>query len=192
VKTTGSDHLGRDFVEKRSAPGIKGQGSCSSCEEQLMNTQKKLVILATTLAFLLMLPVARASEENQATKLTFNQAVQIPGRVLPAGTYWFKLADANTARNIVQIFNADQSTLYATILTNNTERPNPTGTEITFADRGSMQPQSIVTWFYPGYIAGHEFVYSKTEEKELARVKHNTMMAAERDKRQTQMVTVGD
>ena len=32
-----------------------------------MNIQKKLMILATMLAFLIMLPVVRASEEDQAT-----------------------------------------------------------------------------------------------------------------------------
>src|SRR5579864_9238921 len=159
---------------------------------QTKNTQRKLIVLMTLLAFLIMLPVARASEEDQALKLTFNQAVQIPGRVLPAGTYWFVLANTNSALNIVQIFNSDRSMVYATILTGNAERPNPNGTEITFADRGSMQPQSIVTWFYPGETSGHEFVYSKSEEKELARVKHNTIMAAAPDKRQTQTVAVGD
>lgn len=104
-----------------------------------MNTQKKLIIFTTMLAFLIMLPVARASEEDQATKLTFSKAVQVPGRVLPAGTYWFILVETNTAPNVVQIFNSDRSTLYATILTNNAEHLQPTdGIAITFADRGSM------------------------------------------------------
>ena len=47
--------------------------------------------IALLLAFLMVLPAARADQANQATKVTFNQAVQIPGRVLPAGTYWFTL-----------------------------------------------------------------------------------------------------
>ena len=124
-----------------------------------MNNQKKLMILATMLAFLIMLPVARASEEDQATKLTFNKAVQIPGRVLPAGTYWFIFADKVGDPNVVHIFNSDQSMLYATVLTINAERSDPTdNTAITFADRGSMQPQTMVTWFYPGFTSGHEFV----------------------------------
>ena len=158
-----------------------------------MNIQKKLTILATMLAFLIMLPVARASEEDQATKLTFNKAVQIPGRILPAGTYWFVLLDANAAPKVVQIYNSDRSTLYATILTNDAERPNPTdNTAITFADRGSMQPETIVTWFYPGYTSGHEFVYSHREEQELAQVKRRTVMASAQDKHQIQTVAAGD
>jgi hypothetical protein len=143
-----------------------------------MNTQKKLIVFATMLAFLIMLPVVRASEEDQATELTFNKAVQVPGRVLPAGTYWFVLVETNSAPNVVQIFNSNRSTLYATILTNAAERPEPTkDTAITFADRGSMQPEALVTWFYPGYKSGHEFVFSNQEEKEIAQVKHHTVMA---------------
>jgi hypothetical protein len=150
-----------------------------------MNIQKKLMIVATMLAFLIMLPAMRASEADQATKLTFDKAVQIPGRVLPAGTYWFVLLDTNNAPKIVQIFNSDRSTLYATILTNNAERSKSTdSTALTFADRGSMQPETIVTWFYPGYTSGHEFVYSKREEQELAQVKHHTVMPMARDKHQ--------
>ena len=158
-----------------------------------MNIQKKLMILATMLAFLIMLPMARASEEDQATKLSFNKAVQIPGRVLPAGTYWFVLLETNTTPKVVQVYNSDRSSLYATILTNNAERPNPTdNTAITFADRGSMQPETIVTWFYPGYTSGHEFVYSNREEQELAQVKRHTVMASAQDKHQIQTVAAGD
>ena len=158
-----------------------------------MNNQKKLMILATMLAFVIMLPAARASQEDQATKLTFAKAVQIPGRVLSAGTYWFIAVETNTAPNIIEVFNADRSTLYATILTTNTERSNPTDdTAITFANRGSMQPEAIVSWFYPGDKSGHEFVYSNQEERELAQVKHHTVMAAARVKQQIQSTPTGD
>ena len=158
-----------------------------------MNTKRKLMILATVLAFLTTLPVARASDEDQATKLTFNKAVQIPGRVLPAGTYWFVLAESNTSPNVVQVFNSDRSTLYATILTINAERSNSTdNTAITFADRGSMQPENIVTWFYPGNTVGHEFVYSNSEEKELAQVKQHTVIAAEQNQHQMKPSAIGD
>jgi hypothetical protein len=187
------DGLPDDFrrrLARRNKTGIK---TVIHDEEEVMNIQKKLMILTTMLAFLMMLPVARASEEDQATKLTFNKAVQIPGRVLPAGTYWFVLLETNTTPKVVQVYNSDRSTLYATILTNKVERPKPTdNTAITFADRGSMQPETIVTWFYPGYTSGHEFVYSNREEQELAQVKRRTVMASAQDKHQIQTVAAGD
>jgi RNA polymerase sigma factor (sigma-70 family) len=161
-------------------------------EEELMNTERKLTILATVLAFLTTLPVARASEQDQATKLTFNKAVQIPGRVLPAGTYWFVLAESNTTPNVVQVFNSDRSTLYATVLSVNARTKPADKTTITFADRGSMQPENIVTWFHPGYTTGHEFVYANSEEKELAQVKQHAVVAVEQNQHQKKPTAIGD
>ncbi len=55
-----------------------------------------LATIALLLPFLIVLPAARADESDQATKVTFDQPVQVPGRVLPAGTYGFVLpADIN-------------------------------------------------------------------------------------------------
>jgi hypothetical protein len=48
-----------------------------------------------------------------------------------------------------------------------------------------MPTNAIVTWFYPGFNSGHEFVYSKSERQELARVKHETVMALAPAKHQT-------
>ena len=143
-----------------------------------MNTRKAFITAGLVLASLIMLPVAHADERDQASQLTFSQSVQIPGRVLPAGTYWFVLADTVGNRNIIQVFNSDRSTLYATVLAVTAERLHPTdNTTITFAERESMQPQTIVSWFYPGHSIGHQFVYSNRENQELARAKHQTIMA---------------
>jgi hypothetical protein len=144
-----------------------------------MNTRKAVGILGFLLAFAVILPVARADEFDQASQLTFNQSVQIPGRVLPAGTYWFVLANTSTGnRNVIHIFNSDRSTLYATVNTITAERAQSADhTAFTFAERESTQPSAIVTWFYPGRKTGHEFVYPAQEEKELASAKHQTVVA---------------
>jgi hypothetical protein len=159
-------------------------------EEEVMKTTKTFITLGLALVSVIMLPAARADEYDQATELTFNQSVQIPGRVLPAGTYWFELAKVNS-RNVVQVFNSDRSTLYATILTVDAARPKPTdSTAITFAERGAMQPETMVLWFYPGRSSGHQFVYANPERQELAQVKQHTVMATTRDR--SQAVVVGD
>ena len=151
-----------------------------------MNTRKAISIFGLLLAFAIILPVARADEFDQATKLTFNQSVQFPGRVLPAGTYWFVLIDHGFISNVVQIYSSDRSQLYATLLTNTSERSQPTdNTAITFAERQSMPTNAIVDWFYPGRITGHEFVYSKAEGRELAQANHQTVMAMAPTKHQS-------
>ena len=150
-----------------------------------MNKQKAFITLGLLLAFTIILPVARADEFNQASKITFNHPVQIPGRVLPAGTYWFVLADDFANRNIVQIFNSDRSTLDATVFTNSIESLTTTdNTAITFAEREPMQPETILSWVYPGRTSGHQFVYSTKEAQELAQVNHRTIVAKAQNKHQ--------
>jgi hypothetical protein len=151
-----------------------------------MNTRKAFITLGLVVTSLVILPAAHADEWDQASKLTFSQSVQIPGRVLPAGTYWFVLADTVGSRNIIHIFNSDRSTLYATVQTITAERPQPTdSTTITFAERELMPTNAIVTWFYPGRNSGHEFVYSHAEGWELAQARHQTVMAMAPPKHQS-------
>ena len=132
------------------------------------------------LAFLMVLPAARADEGNQATRVTFNQPVQIPGRVLAAGTYWFILPD-NAADNYqVRIYNADRTVFYGTVLTINAERLKVTDkSAFTFATHDSAEPKALVTWFYPGETIGHEFLYPKQVSKELAKAKQVTVVAGD-------------
>jgi hypothetical protein len=139
---------------------------------------RNFVAILFSLAVLVATPAARADESNQATKITFSQPVQIPGRVLPAGTYWFELPEDIGEHSLVRIYSADRSVLYATLLAPNSERA--TGTDHTvfgLAERGSAQPQAIVTWFYPGETTGHQFLYPKQVEKEIASVKLVNVMA---------------
>ncbi|MGA8440464.1 MAG: hypothetical protein WB762_01130 [Candidatus Sulfotelmatobacter sp.] len=111
-----------------------------------------------------------ADEWDKATKLTFSEPVEVPGQVLPAGTYWFTLADSESDRNIVQIWNADRTRLVTTILAIPDYRLQPQGrTVIHFEERPSDQPEAIHSWFYPGDNFGQEFVYPKTRATQLAK-----------------------
>jgi hypothetical protein len=84
---------------------------------------KSFISVVFLLAFLIVLPSARADQSDQATKVTFSQPVQLPGRVLPAGTYWFVLPENATEHNQVRIFNADRTMLYGTFFTINGRAP---------------------------------------------------------------------
>jgi len=52
---------------------------------------------------------ARADNWDKKTIVTFSDSVEIPGQVLPAGTYVFKLANSVSDRHIVQIWNGDET-----------------------------------------------------------------------------------
>ena len=136
------------------------------------------VTILFLLAVLVVLPAAHADQNNQETTVTFSQPVQIPGRVLPAGTYVFVLPNDPDEHFEVRIFNADRTMLYATLFTISAERSTPTdNTVFGLADRGAAQPEAIVTWFYPGETTGHEFLYPKPMQQELASAKQVTVVA---------------
>ncbi|MFZ0519801.1 MAG: hypothetical protein WAL95_02185 [Candidatus Acidiferrales bacterium] len=141
---------------------------------------RKFSTIVLLLAFLMILPGARADETNQATKVTFNQAVQIPGRVLPAGTYWFMLPQDITDHNQVRIYNSDRTVFYGTVITINAVRVQTTDkSAFTFTEHSSTQPQALVTWFYPGETIGHQFLYPKQVSTELAKAKQVTIVAGD-------------
>ena len=117
---------------------------------------------------------ASAQTWNKKTTVTFSAPVEIPGvgaQVLPAGVYVFKLLDSLSDRHIVQVFNKDESHVYATILAIPNYRLRATDkTVMTFAERAAGEPQAIRAWFYPGDNSGQEFVYPKKRAVELAKI----------------------
>ena len=108
-----------------------------------------------------------ADEWNKETKLEFSAPVEVPGKVLTAGKYVFKIADSESDRNIVQIFSEDANgnqKLVATIPAIPDYRENtPDKPIVHFEERASGSPEAIHSWYYPGDNFGWEFVYPKGE-----------------------------
>lgn len=117
-------------------------------------------------AFFLLVSGAFASKVssddwNRATVITTNQPIEVPGRILPAGKYIFKLMDSIQDRQIVQIMSDDQTKLYQTVLAIPDYRVEATdNAEITFYETPhSLKP--VRSWFYAGERSGVEFIYPK-------------------------------
>jgi len=141
-----------------------------------------LSLFAVTLLGATVLPSARADTWNKKPVVTFSQAVEVPGRVLPAGTYTFQLLDSPSDRHIVQIFNADGSQIIATILAINNYRLEPTGdTVMKFNERPGDSPEALRAWFYPGDNFGQEFVYPKVRAIQLAQTTKEIVPAVAAD-----------
>ena len=116
------------------------------------------------------IPLATAGEWDEKTIFTFSGPVEIPGQVLPAGTYIFKLAALQSDREIVQVFSKDERHLYGTFLTITDQRLQPADKPIiTFEERAAGAPEAVKAWFYPGEDFGHQFVYPKPKALELAK-----------------------
>jgi hypothetical protein len=81
-----------------------------------------------------------------------------------------KMPDSPGARDVVQIFSADETKLYATVIGIPTSRLDPPDkAEITFYEREPGLPLTVREWFYPGYTSGVEFVYPNARGTELAK-----------------------
>jgi hypothetical protein len=92
---------------------------------------------------------------DEATLATFRQPVEIPGLVLPAGTYLFQFRGG-----VVQVWDANRTTLYATLMTVPAYRPEVADAkEFQFEERATGAPKAIGTWYFNGGKAGEEFVY---------------------------------
>ncbi|MEG9439014.1 DUF2911 domain-containing protein [Edaphobacter sp. HDX4] len=148
--------------------------------DRKMRINKFALLIALAIASVLFFEVAaHADEADQSTKITFSQPVEIPGHVLPAGTYLFKLADEND-QNLIQIFNANGTRVFATLQTISVGRQEPTGDAVaTLAEQPDGGPDALLDWFFPGNTIGHEFRYSNKEEQQLAHDRQQTIAANE-------------
>lgn len=141
---------------------------------------KRLIWVGVMLSLLGFIPVATAGADDwdKKTVLTFSQPVEIPGRVLPAGTYTFRLVEVLSDRHIVQIFSADGTTFIATVMTIPNYRLKATDeTVIRFREVPAGTPQAIRAWFYPGDTTGQEFVYPKMRAVQLAKLSNAVLPA---------------
>jgi len=134
---------------------------------------------------------AQADQWTKRTTLTFNQPVEIPGRVLPAGTYVFKLFDSASNRHIVQVWNEDETQLVTTVLAISNYRLKPTGeTVIRFGEMPGESPSALRAWFYPGDNFGQEFVYPKARAIQLAEVSKEIVPAETVEPTESTLATV--
>jgi hypothetical protein len=123
---------------------------------------KKTVLAALSMAMLgaATASSARADEWNKETYLTFGRDVAIPGMVLTAGTYTFRLSGSQSDRHVVQIFDRTGTQLITTLLTTADYRLSPTDdTLVTFGESAGNAPRPVRRWFYPGDTDGQAFIY---------------------------------
>jgi hypothetical protein len=126
-------------------------------------------ILLCLLALVLLPARARAGEWDEATIMHFSQPVEIPGHALPPGNYRFQLLESSDNRNVVEVFDESGMHLIAIVPTIPAYRSKLSGkTVLEFAETRGGSPEALREWFYPGMSIGHEFLYPKLEEREIA------------------------
>lgn len=128
-------------------------------------------VLSLAAVGLLISPASQADPIKKATTVTFGAPTEIPGMVLPAGTYVMKVPDPYTHSDMVGFYDPNESHLYKLVRTVPAYRNFLVDrTVITFQERAAGAPEAINQWFYPDDNWGRQFVYPKVEVAQIAEV----------------------
>jgi hypothetical protein len=72
--------------------------------------------------------------------------------------------------NLIPVFDARTTRLELILPTAAVDRERPRGrTVLAFAQRAQGQPAALLDCFFPGFLEGHEFLYSAREARQIAR-----------------------
>jgi hypothetical protein len=126
-----------------------------------MFASMKRASLAAACAILLAAPCVNADMLDQRSVVTFNASVAIPGgRTLAAGAYVFKMSPLPLDRDTVQIFDAKNNHLIATLETIPVWLQDAPDQSMVLLSEGPAGGAPTVHEFvYAGSPHGHEFIY---------------------------------
>jgi hypothetical protein len=121
----------------------------------------KRASVAAACAIMLAAPCVNADMLDQRSVVTFNGSVAIPGgHTLAAGTYVFKLSPLPLDRDMVQIFDAKNNHVIATLETVPVWLQNaPNESMVLLSEGPAGGTPSVHEFVYAGSTRGHEFIY---------------------------------
>ena len=127
---------------------------------------KTIRLVVATFLFVAMIgilvPSATADDMDKETRFTCSEPVLVAGVVLQPGTYWFKLEDVTSSRNLVVIRNQDRTRIVARVYAISNYRAIPDDrSTFEYWDKTSGKPLALRNWFYPGDVVGFEFAQNR-------------------------------
>jgi hypothetical protein len=149
-----------------------------------MRAARFLITMCCAFAITTMILVtgARADQYTKLTYLTFSAPVQLPGLTLPAGTYMFKLADPDSGRRAIQVWDEKGTKLFTMLLTIPDQQPEPKDDPVVlFSERPSGSAPAVKSWFYPAERTGYEFIYPKDQAMKIAAAANTPVLAYNTD-----------
>jgi len=100
---------------------------------------------------------------GQKIQVTFSNPVELPGTVLPQGTYIF---ESLNSQHMTRVLSADGSEVFGTFLTIPEDRLQTADKGIVeMGETASSNPKRVQSWFGPGKSVGNEFVYEQSAGK---------------------------
>jgi len=130
-------------------------------------------------------------ETFKKTSVTITRPMEIPGQVLQPGTYVFKVMDVIGFRNIMQVTNADETKVFATVIAVPDYRVEQTDQPVVqYKEEAAGKPSALRAWFYAHEKSGLEFVYPKTRAVELAQASNEVVPAETVEPTESNLKTV--
>ena len=122
--------------------------------------------------FIVFAQVSNAQTWDKKTRITVNKPWSLPGNtVLQPGTYVMRLYDSPSNRQIVEVWNAEETKLEARVIGLPAYRLAPSNdTVLNFYERKTEGPAALQLWFHPGDLSGVEFPVPKSAVQELAQI----------------------
>jgi hypothetical protein len=134
-------------------------------KEQDMSVYYKCMFVVITVAVLnAFAPLAQAQSFDGKVNVTFSSPVEVPGKVLPAGTYVFEAVKEGT---LTRIMSADERHIYVSVLTVPKEENEQTerSSLVNLEPASGGNPPRVDSWFVPGDSVGNEFIYPKAHSR---------------------------
>jgi hypothetical protein len=126
---------------------------------------------------------AQATTANKRTFLTFSGTVQVPGAMLPKGTYVFRIADPDS-QHVWQVLDEHERKVLAQFFYVSTrDRTIPEANRahgkpvVVFHETAQGVPPAIHILYYPSDLAGAVFLYPKEQAEQLAAIAHHPILA---------------
>jgi hypothetical protein len=122
--------------------------------------RKWTVATLAIVCFIAVTPKTQAQSLDEKVRITFSTPVEVPGHVLPAGTYVFTALEPG---HVTRILSADGKTVYGTFVTVPEERlKSAAKATVILGENAIGAPERVQSWFYPGNTIGSGFMYQNS------------------------------
>jgi hypothetical protein len=127
-------------------------------------------MLGLSLSATLFASAVQAQPEDKRTYFTFSGPIALPGVTLPAGRYLFRIVDTTTSRKVIQVLDENQKKPFAMANTIPDQRRDPAkDATVVFYESPRGTPAAVKSWWYPGESIGYQFIYPRSQAKQIAK-----------------------
>jgi len=100
-------------------------------------------------------------DSRRTTYFTFSRTVQMPGVVLPAGTYIFEVANPEGTGDVVRVLSRDRKNVHLMKFTRTVYRAQSGDLKpiISLGESPAGNPPPVKAWYPQSETRGHEFIY---------------------------------